>query len=106
MRETLVSVSSRRIRKVVLDIIIDHAVDTFDGSFLQGFAGMDPQLERIALEYEGVGKTVVELSANDPLVLGSRLTDFRTCGVLVIGSRIGGPLESEDIQWSNEDGGR
>lgn len=106
IRETLVSVTSRRVQTIVLDFIVDHAVDTFDESFLRGFAGLDPQLKRIASEYEGVGKMVVKLSANEPLVLGSCLTGFGTYGILVIGSRIGGPLKNGDIQWSNVDGGR
>lgn len=107
IRESLVSVVSRRVRTIVLDLIIDHGVDVVNEDFFRGFAGLDPQLKRIASEYEGVGKTVVKLSANLPFgILGSHLTDFRTCGVLDFGSRIGGPLHCVDVQWFDGDGER
>jgi len=105
VRETLVSVSSRWVRTIILDFIIDHAVDLFDEGFLRSFSGLDPELKRIASGYEGAGKMVVKLSANEPSCLGSCLTGFRTCGDLAI-SRIGGPLECGDVQWSSGCGGQ
>jgi len=105
IRETLVSVSSRRVQTIVLDFIHD-GMDVFDGTFIQGFVGLDAQLKRVASEYEGVGKTVVKLSANDPFVLGSYLNGFRARGILVFGSRVGDPLDCGDIKWFGGDGGR
>lgn len=105
IRETLASVSSRRVQKIVMDFNIDK-VDAFDKGFSQGFGGFDVQLTRIASIHRGNGKTVVKLSAGDPFVLGSYLSDFRTCGVLVLGTRNGGPLGCGGIQWYDGDGGR
>jgi hypothetical protein len=105
IRETLVSVSSRRVQTIALDFIIDGGVDAFDGGFFHGFTGLDPQLGRIASEYEGIGKTVVKLSADDPFILGSYLTDFKMCGVLALGSRIRDSVNYGDIRWFGGDTG-
>ena len=99
MGETLGSVSSRQVQTIVLDFIIDGGLDVSDNGLSQGFIGLDAQLQRIASDYEGVGKTMVKLSANDPFTLGSYLTSFRMCGILVFGSRVGGPLSCGGMQW-------
>lgn len=102
MREVLASVLSCQVQTIVLDFI-DDGPGAFDEVFFRGVAGLDAQLKRIATEYEGVGKTVVKLSANDPFVLGPYLTDFGACGILVFGSRAGDSLNCGDIQWFTGD---
>jgi hypothetical protein len=106
IRETLVSVLSHRVQKVILDLNIEGGVDTFDECCFQSFGGLDAQLTRIASDYRGVGKTVVELSADDPFVLGLYLTNLRTCGVLVFGTRVGDAPGCGCVQWFDGDGGR
>lgn len=99
IRETLASVLSRQVKKITLDFITDDSVDVLDEVFFQGLTKLDAQLKRIASAYEGFGKTVVKLSANDPFILGSYLANFRECGVLNFGSRIRDSLNCGDIQW-------
>ena len=98
MGETLGSVSSRRVQTIVLHFIMDGGLDVSDNGLSRGFVGLDAQLQRIASEYEGVGNTMVKLPVNDSFTLGSYLSNFRTSGILVCGSRIGDSLACGDVQ--------
>lgn len=98
IRETLASVSSRQAQTIVLDFIVDDGVGVVNEDFFRGFAGLDVQLKRIASEYEGIGKTVVKLSANVPFdVLGPYFAGFGTHGILDFGSRIDGSLHCRGV---------
>lgn len=93
------TVSSSHVRTITLDLNAQHVRDTSTHEYFQGFRKLDAELHRIASAHQGVDKTVVKLSANNPFALGLCLRRFRRCGKLVLGTRYGEQFGFGDVQW-------
>ena len=84
---------------ITLDLNLVDARDASSPGYLQRIRRLDPDLSRIASAYQGVGKTVVKLSASNPFVLGLYLRRFKRRGELTLGTRIGKPSGLGDVRW-------
>ena len=99
IHKMLGSVSSRQTQAITLDLNVEDTRDSSNREYLRRFRTLDTDLHRIASAYQGVGKTVVKLSANNPFVLGLYLRRFKQHGKLILGTRTRKPSGFGDVQW-------
>jgi len=96
---SLRTVSSSHVRTIVLDLNAQDSKETFNQEYFRSFRRLDVELHRIADAHQGIGKTVVKLSANNPFALGLCLRRLRRRGKLVLGTRFGEPFGFGEVQW-------